>query len=40
MNDSALQEVEDFIKDIRSANPEHTEIIELVRDLFAEENGE
>ncbi len=38
MNDSALEEVEDFISDIQSVNPEHAEIIELVSDLFTEEN--
>ena len=40
MNDIALQEVEDFISDVQSVNPEHAEIIELVRDLFTEENEE
>ncbi|ERN41914.1 hypothetical protein KR51_00014480 [Rubidibacter lacunae KORDI 51-2] len=40
MNDTALQQVEDFINDIQSVNPEHAEIIKLVRDLFAEENEE
>ncbi len=38
MNDSALEEVEGFISDIQSVNPEHAEIIELVSDLFTEEN--
>ncbi len=38
MNKSALRKVDDFIKDIQSVNHEHAEIIELVRDLFAQEN--
>jgi hypothetical protein len=40
MNDSALEEVENFIRDIQLVNPEYAEIIELVRDLFIEENEE
>ncbi len=40
MNDTALQEVEDFISNIQSINLEHAEIIKQVRDLFMEENEE
>jgi hypothetical protein len=40
MNDSALEEVENFIRDIQLVNPEYAEIIELVRDLFIEEYEE
>lgn len=38
MNKLAIQEVEGFIRDIQSINPKHAEIIELVRDLFTNEN--
>lgn len=37
MNDSALQKVENFIRDIQPLNPDFAEIIELVRDMFTEE---
>lgn len=40
MNNSTLQVVKYFIRDIQSVNPEHAKIIELVRDLFMEENKE
>jgi hypothetical protein len=40
MNKSALEEVENFISDIQSVNPEYAEIIELVSDLFTEESEE
>ncbi len=38
MNDSASQKIEDFISDIQSVNPEHAEIIQLVRDVFMDMN--
>ncbi|WP_088329417.1 DUF1801 domain-containing protein [Lacimicrobium sp. SS2-24] len=38
--ESELQKVENFINDIQSVNPEHAKIIQLVRELFTQEEAE